>query len=245
MLRLVPVIMILAVVVLVGCSTNSTPTDNSTNTDGDSGQVSEVTLPKGIYPDSMSRLPMVKREDLDEDGKRIYDLISDDESRSLGGFTGPRGVRINSPRVAEAYTAANQYLRNEAGIDPRLRELAILVAARAMDNAYEWTAHESSAQKEGLEQSIIDIVKYRKPLTAPGEIEGLGEREAVIIQLGREALGEHKVSSDTFARALKQFGKQGLVNVVSLMAHYTATAIVLTTFDQHLRPGQKSLLPLP
>ena len=245
MFRLLPVIVMIAVAALVGCSTSNTPAQSSANEDVSSGQVSEETIPKDIYPDSMSRLPMVKREDLDEDGKRIYDLLADDETRALGGFTGPRGIRINSPRVAEAYTGANQYLRYEAGIDPRLRELTILVAARALDNAYEWTAHESTAQNVGLEGAIIDIVKYRKPLPGQGELAGLGEKEAVIIQLGREALGEHKVSSDTFARGLKQFGKQGLVDVVSLMAHYTATAIVLTTFDQRLSPGQKSSLPLP
>ncbi len=30
-------------------------------------------LPKDIDPQSFSRLPVVKRDDLDQDGKRIYD----------------------------------------------------------------------------------------------------------------------------------------------------------------------------
>jgi hypothetical protein len=29
------------------------------------------------------------------------------------------------------------------------------------------------------------------------------------------------------------------------MSHYAATAMLLTTFDQQLRPGQQPLLPLP
>ena len=118
-------------------------------------------------------------------------------------------------------------------------ELTILVSAREMDSQFEWTAHELAGLKAGLEQTIIDIVKYRKPIT------GVGEKEAAIIQLGREALGKHNVGSDTFARALKLFGKQGLVNVVTLMSHYAATAALLTTFYQQLPPGQKPLLPIP
>ncbi len=59
----------------------------------------------------------------------------------------------------------------------------------------------TSGLKDGLPQSIIDIVKYRRGG------EGLPETEAVIIQLGREMFGEKKVDSATFAKALKIFGK--------------------------------------
>ena len=58
----------------------------------------------------------------------------------------------------------------------------------------------------------------------------------MIIQLSREALGQRKVSSDTFARAEKLFGKEGLVDLVWLMGR-------LNTFDQQLYPGWKPLLP--
>jgi hypothetical protein len=46
-------------------------------------------------------------------------------------------------------------------------------------------------------------VKHRRPLTK------LAEKDALIVQLGRDVLSKHKVSSDLFARAEKQFGKQG------------------------------------
>ncbi|MGH9785535.1 MAG: carboxymuconolactone decarboxylase family protein, partial [Terriglobia bacterium] len=133
----------------------------------------------------------------------------------------------------------NQYLRFGAGIEPRLMELAILVVAREMDSQFEWVAHEPPALRAGLEQRIIDVVKFRLPAI------GLGEKETAIIQLGREAFGRRKVEPETFARALNLFGRQGIVNLVSLMSHYAATAVLLTTFDQQLRPGQQPLLPLP
>jgi hypothetical protein len=53
------------------------------------------------------------------------------------------------------------------------------------------------------------------------------------------------VGSDTFARALKLFGNQGVVNIVSLMGDYAATTILLNVSDQHVRPRDKSLLPIP
>jgi len=202
-----------------------------------STQASARTRPPDIDPESLNRLPRVRREDLDDLGKKLYDAVAGDGR--LLGLEGPIGIRMHSPPVSEYMTMGNQYLRFGAGIEPRLMELAILVVAREMDSQFEWTAHEPPALRAGLEQRIIDIVKHRRPLT------GLGDKEAAIIQLGREALGRRKVERETFARALELFGRQGVVNVVSLMSHYAATAMLLTTFDQQLRPGQQPLLPLP
>jgi len=198
---------------------------------------STASLPPDIDPQSLNRLPRVRREDLDDFGKNLYDRVTGD-SRLLG-LDGPIGIRLHSPRVSDYMNTGNRYLRFEAGIEPSVRELAILVVARELDSQFEWAAHEAAGLKEGLEQRVIDVVKHRRPLT------GIGEKEAAVIQLGREALGRHQVEPETFARALRHFGQQGIVNLVSLMGHYSATAMLLTTFDQQLRPGQEALLPMP
>ena len=136
-------------------------------------------------------------------------------------------------------SGVNDYLRHKSGLDPRLVELAILVTARESDCEYVWTAHEPMGLKAGLQQQVIDVVKYRK------STEGLAEKDAVIIALGREAVGKHHASSGTAARAMSLFGNQGLVNIVSLMGDYASTAILLNSFDQHVRPTDKPLLPMP
>jgi len=189
----------------------------------------QASLPKDIYPETGNRFPSVKREALNDAGKKIFDARVD-------GF-GPGSIRLYSPDVADAMTGLNLYLRRKSGLDPRLVELAILVTAREMDSEYVWTAHEPAAQKAGLAQEIIDTVKYRRPPTT------LGEKEAVVVQLGRDSISKHKVSSDTFARAVKLFGHQGVVNIVSLIGDYAATTILLNVSDQHVR--DKSLLPIP
>jgi 4-carboxymuconolactone decarboxylase len=200
---------------------------------GAKSQASAGTLPKDIHPETGNRFPAVKREELNEAGKKLYD------TRAVADGFGPGSIRLYSPSVAEAMTGLNVYLRRKAGLEDRLVELAILVTAREMDCEYVWTAHEPAAQKAGLAQGIIDTVKYRRPLT------GMGDKEAVIVQLGRDSISKHKVGSDTFARAVKLFGNQGVVNIVSLMGDYAATTILLNVADQRVRPKDKSLLPIP
>jgi 4-carboxymuconolactone decarboxylase len=194
-------------------------------------------LPKDVYPDSRFRLPLPKKEEMDDYGKKVFDMMMDPGRRGIVGLQGPTGIRLHSPRIAEAMGAANTYLRLNTGFGDRLTEIAILTTAREMDNQFEWFAHEATGRKAGVEPAIIDLIKLRKPVT------GLGEKETVIIGFGRELFGQKKVSSATFAEALRLFGRRGVVDLASLMAHYAATSALLNAFDMQLPEGQKPPLP--
>ena len=203
----------------------------------ENNQASPAALPKDVYPDSMFRLPLPKREDLDDRGKKIYDQVVGPNSRTTAGLRGPSGILLNDSKLAELETALNQYLRYGSGLAGRVRELAILVTAREARSQFEWAAHEPLALQEGLDQKTIDIVKFGR------SSKELPEMEAVVIELGRQMFEEKKVDSETYARALKLFGPRGLVVLVSLMGNYYGTAALLSTFDLQLRAGQKPPLP--
>ena len=196
-------------------------------------------LPEDVHPDSLSRLPLRRREEMDEQGQRFYDAVVGPQSRTLVGLRGPSGIWLHSPALGERVRAVNQYLRFETALSRRLTELAILVTARELDNQFEWTAHEPAALAEGLGQEIIDVVKFRRPAT------GLGPEESAIIAFGREAFRDKKVRSETFAQAVELFGHEGVVNLAALLGNYAATAIMLNAVDQHLHPEREPLLPLP
>ena len=226
-------LLVLGITVAAGLALGRTSEQAVSGAAGQASQASSGTLPRDIHPETGNRFPAITREALNETGKKLYD------ARGVADGFGPGAIRLYSPPVAEAMTAVNDYLRRKSGLDPRLVELAILVTAREMDSEYVWTAHEPPALKAGLAQAIIDTVKYRRPLTT------LGEKEAVIVELGRDSIGKHKVGADTFARAVKLFGHQGVVDIVSLIGDYAATTILLNVADQHVRPRDTSLLPIP
>src|SRR5262249_5625744 len=54
-----------------------------------------------------------------------------------------------------------------------------------------------------------------------------------------------EVASPTFNRALGQFGRRALVDLVALMGNYAATAALLTAFDMQVDPEQVPPLPPP
>jgi 4-carboxymuconolactone decarboxylase len=98
------------------------------------------------------------------------------------------------------------------------------------------SARTSGAQRRHSHE-INEVIKYRK------DTNGLDEADAIVIELGREIFGAREVASATFARALSQFGRRALVDLVALMGNYAGTAALLTAFDMQLDPNQPPLLP--
>jgi 4-carboxymuconolactone decarboxylase len=194
--------------------------------------------PEDVDPQSGCRLPLPRREDLDEVGQRAYDSLADPKGGTIRGLRSPGGILLHTPELSRYTRPLNHYLRREAGLGGRVRELAILTTARELDSQFEWAAHEPEAIAEGISREIVDIIKHRK------DTSGLDEADAIVIELGREIFSARKVGSATFARSLRQFGRRALVDLVALMGNYAATAALLTAFDMQLDPGRAPPLPM-
>jgi 4-carboxymuconolactone decarboxylase len=191
---------------------------------------SEETLPTDISPDSRNRLPLIRREDLDDRGKKAYDAAVASSNSGSGVPQGAAEIRLHATGVD---------VRWASPLGRQLTELAILTTAREMDQPYEWSLHEMEALSLGADPKVIDVVRYRKASN------GLGEKEIVTIEVGRQIFGKHRLSAATFASALKIFGEANLVDIIDLMGQYSGTAARLTAFNQHLPPQMKQFLPLP
>lgn len=191
-------------------------------------------LPSDIHPESYSRLPPLQRDSLDAEGKRVWDALAGGRGMPK---TGPAPNSMYSPGVAEPFQALNQYLRKTVA-GPRYFELSALLAAREFDQQYEWSGHEPAAVRAGLEQSVIDVVKFNK------DVAGLSEKDATVIRLARALFRDHKVSSELWAKTVEFFGRQGAVEIVTTMGDYAMAGFLLTAVDQQLPPDRKALLPV-
>ena len=194
----------------------------------------QSTLPADIHPTSYSRVPPVDRASLDEEGKRVWDYIAGERGMPPSG---PGPVSMYSPGSAKPIQELNQYLRKTV-VGPRFFELSALVAAREFDQVYEWSGHEPAGRRAGLDQAVIDAVKFNR------DVAGLPDKDATVIRLGRALFREHKVSPALWARTVELFGRQGAVEISVIMGDYAMAAVMLTAVDQQLPPGREALLPV-
>ena len=185
-------------------------------------------LPPDIHPVTLSRLPPVTLEDLDEEGQRLF-------KERPPGTPGPGPTHVTS------YSPNTRSLGVPTGVNspvgPRFFQLAVLIIAREIDQQYEWTAHEPAGLRQGLEQSVIDVVKYNRPVT------GLSDKDATFITFGRTLYREHRVSSELWQKMVGLFGRQHTVQLMMIMGDYFRVGFMMNAADQQLPPDRKPLLP--
>ena len=186
------------------------------------------TLPPDIHPVTLSRLPPVTAEDLDEEGRRLL--------AARTNFTpgpGPTHVTIYSPRDRDLGIPSGE----GSPVGPRYFQLAVLITAREIDQQYEWSSHEPAGRRQGLEQSVIDVVKYDR------DVAGLSDKDATLITFGRALFRDHRVSSELWQKMVNHFGRQHTVQIMTIMGEYFRVGLMLNAVDQHLPPGREALLP--
>ncbi len=208
------------------------------------GEMTMALIPDAIDIDSLARLPQVQRDSLDEYGREVFDLWVRPGTGYGSGLRGPVGMWMHSPQLAQGVFPLRQRVRYESDKDQRLTELAIIATAREINNQYEYSAHEPLAITAGLEEGIIDLVKFRRPLSEGADLPGFGNEERVIISFAREVISEDKVSIATFNEAIDIFGREGVMDLVGLIGYYNFVAITLKAFDVQRPPGTELLLPV-
>jgi 4-carboxymuconolactone decarboxylase len=188
----------------------------------------QTALPPDINPVTLSRLPPVTPEDLDEEGRK---LLSERPAAKPG--PGPTHLTSYSPRERSlgVPTGVN------SPVGPRYFQLAVLIIAREIDQQYEWTAHEPAGLRQGLEQSVIDVVKYNR------DVKGLADKDATLITFGRTLYREHRVSSELWKKMIGHFGRQHTVQLMMIMGDYFRVGFMMNAVDQQLPPDRKALLP--
>ena len=188
----------------------------------------QTALPTDINPVTLSRLPPVTSQDLDEEGRRLMA-----ERPEVKPGPGPTHVTSYSPRERSLGVPTGV----GSPVGPRYFQLAVLIIAREIDQQYEWSAHEPAGSRQGLEQSVIDVVKNNK------DVASLSDKDATLITFGRTLYREHRVSSELWQKMIGHFGRQQTVQLMMIMGDYFRVGFMMNAVDQHLPPERQALLP--
>jgi 4-carboxymuconolactone decarboxylase len=184
-----------------------------------------------VYPETGCRLPPLKREELATEGQAIFDLLTSPSGGTLRGLRGPGGITLHSPAYAKLNRPVNRFFRSESGLDPRVREAAILVTARCCASRFEWAAHEAEAIEVGVPTETVEAIRRERPA------DEAHPEDRLVIELARSIFLLRNVPAPLYRAAHARFGSAGLVNLVALMGSFASTAALLTTFDMQLDPG--------
>ena len=179
------------------------------------------------------RLPRLDPEKMPPRQRAVHDKIAG----KRGKVGAPYQVWLYSPELCERVEAVGAYLRWDAAIAPKYRELSLLIAARFFDAQYSWNAHTDAAIKAGVLPATLEAIAERRPPPFNDD------EERTFYTFAMELLENHFVSQQTFDAARKAFGEQGIVDIVGALGNFSMLALLLNTFEADLQPDRPPPYP--
>jgi 4-carboxymuconolactone decarboxylase len=185
---------------------------------------------------AQNRMPPIPDEDMTPAQKEAVAEFRAER----GEPTGPWSVILRSPELLNRLRGVSDYLRFNSSLPPRLSEFVILVTAREWSQNYEWAAHYRLAVEGGLSPDIAAAVADgRRP-------DGMADDEEALYDFCTALHRDGRVSDAAYARAVAEFGEQGVVDMVGLSGYYSLIAMVLNTARVPLAPdATPGLEPFP
>jgi 4-carboxymuconolactone decarboxylase len=192
---------------------------------------SRSTITYNIAPE---RMPTIADDRMTPAQKKAAAEIS---AGPRGEVKGPFVALLRSPEFMNRVQKVGEYIRFICPLDKRLNEFAAIIGARHWGQQFEWWAHYRQALEHGLDKKIADAVaEGRRP-------DGMAEDETIVYDLLTEVLVTKGASDTTYARAVKKFGEQGVIDLVGIAGYYGLLAMVMNVARTAVPEGTP--LPLP
>jgi 4-carboxymuconolactone decarboxylase len=144
---------------------------------------------------------------------------------------GPYASLMHHPELAEKVGELGEYLRFGSTLPGDVREMAILITARSVNQAYEWIAHARIARTEKLPDDVIERIRTR------GDLSTIPARYARPARVVQHVLTYESIPQGLQDEVKNELGMPGLIELVTLAGQYRLIAGVLFAFDSPLPEG--------
>jgi 4-carboxymuconolactone decarboxylase len=183
-----------------------------------------------------SRLPYLRYDDLDADGRAVWDGVVGSRGGDMvgpeGGLIGPFNAFVHAPGVGRRLSSLGRVLRFETSIERRLSEVAIITVGARWKAEFEWWAHARMAREHGVPAAVVDAIG--RGAEPPFEADD----ERVVYTVARQLTADGHLDGHAFAAAQRLLGYDGAVELVSLCGYYTLVSFLLNAFMVPLPAGE-------
>jgi 4-carboxymuconolactone decarboxylase len=161
------------------------------------------------------------------------------------GAIGIFNIAVRSPQMAEALWPFGDRIRFHLMVPDKLKELAILIAARYWMAQFEWQAHRQAGIQGGLSEATARaIAEGRRPAS-------LDPAEEAVYNFCTEFFKTGQVSDATFQAIKDKLGERGIVEIIGAAGYYQVVSMFMNVdryplANANQKPELKPLAhPLP
>ncbi len=177
----------------------------------------------------MARIPYVEKEAATGEVKELYKTFE----KQFNVREIPNVVKAlsNSPGLATRVFPLASYFMNESSLDPRLRELAVLILMKRLDCEYGFGRHIEIAQRVGLSREQIDnIGSYQTSSLFSND-------DKLILRYAEELTQKAQVDDQLFRQVQDLIGQTNVLELTAATSFWNMMARNLNALKVELEPG--------
>ena len=169
----------------------------------------------------MSRIPYVERDCGSAEARQLLAEMSHSTATGQFGFRDVPNIMkalAHSPKLARRISQLGQYFMSELSLEPRLRELAVLILMRRLNCDYGFVNHIGIAQQTGVSREQIDqIDSYR---TSPL----FSDDDKLILRYAEELTLKAQVDDDLFRQVQNRIGTLKMLDLTAAVGFWNMMA---------------------
>jgi 4-carboxymuconolactone decarboxylase len=187
-----------------------------------------------ILPDRMPPIPFEKMSAAQQE------VATEIAAGPRGKVEGPYWPIIRSPGLTRHIQKVGAYFRYECPLERRINEMAALMAARAWSQQFVWDVHILQALDAGLPPAVAQaLAEGRRP-------DDMAPPEAALHDFVAELLATKGVSDATYAKAVKEFTEEGVIDILGIVGYYSTLGMIMNVGRTTLLADRKLPMdPLP
>jgi 4-carboxymuconolactone decarboxylase len=156
--------------------------------------------------------------------KAIFEKLAAKRRAHGEQFGGPYVALFNHPALAERVEALGFFLKFDGVLPRPVYQFIVLSVARATGAAFEWQDHVAHALAAGLPQAFVDGI-------AAGSSANLPEPYGLLRDVVAKIMAWQPVSDELQEQVASRWGKDGLVEIVTVSGFYQMFAAINQGFN--------------
>ena len=171
-----------------------------------------------------ARLTPLDRADWSAEAIAAIDILPPHMQPPPGETINSLSVLARHPKLARAFLEFSLYLRFDATLDDRTRELLILRTAWIRGGRYELARHGRIARRIGFTDDEL------RSITIGSTADGWPPLEALLLRAVEELCADYTLTGDTWVELAGTFEEQQVMDIVMTVGAYDMLAMAFNTF---------------
>jgi 4-carboxymuconolactone decarboxylase len=135
----------------------------------------------------------------------------------------------NAPSLMRETLRLGEAILTRSELEPDLRELVILHAARLTDTEYEWVQHVPIAEAVGASEEQVAALERDEP-----EASCFSEPQRLLLRFTTEVVQDARASEEALAGLKQTMSPREIVELLMVIGQYMMIARVMATTDMEL-----------